>query len=839
MLRCTMTIPRFNTSGRFDPVNLFRPASIAVIGANTEAGGQIAANLALSQYKGEVQAITDASQLSGTPQLAVLAVAGDQVGPCMTLLAQHNCFAAIVPGAADDLGGHVARTGVRVLGAHSFGIAVPRLHLNATRAHIPPPPGRLALISQSSALTRAVIDWAGPNGVGFSHVVGLGANADIGFALTLDWLSRDANTGAILLDIRRIKNHRLFLSAARAAATLRPVVAIRAGLLLLDGDGAAHLSFEAALRRAGVLSVKRLEDLLAAAETLSRAKPARSNTLAIVSNAIGPGRLAADSVLRKGLCLIPDDAPDHGILHVPSAELAATAFGLAARPDIGGVLVVHSPFGRDDEVTIESLCHPPKDLRAPVLVCAMGETTGAMHRTVLARAGLPVFATPDQAARGFGDLVRDRRNREAARELPASTVLSIEPESGWVRRRFAEARAAGRLCFTQDESLAILGAYGIPIVPTRFAASPPDAGTAADLLGYPAVVKLRDSAAPADRLSNSLVFDLHDASHIVAAARLLSARSLRHGGTGELLVQRDAGRGREVAIRVSDDATFGPTISFGGGGTRSNPNDLAVDLPPLNLVLAHGLIGRSRTGAMLGRSLRDQPAADVEAVAQLLVRISQLIVDFPEIAMLDVPSVFADASGVAAADAWLRLRGTQEPVSRLAIAPYPAELTEHRLVGEEAITIRPIRPEDAQAHKAFFARLSPQDIRFRFFSSMRELSPEQTVRLTQVDYDREMAFIAVRDSTEETVGVARLACDPDGRSGEFAVIVQADMKGRGLASHLMHRLIEWARTRGLREIEGQVLADNQPMLGFIRHLGFSVHRMVNDPEVMEAKLPLS
>jgi acetyltransferase len=222
----------------------------------------------------------------------------------------------------------------------------------------------------------------------------------------------------------------------------------------------------------------------------------------------------------------------------------------------------------------------------------------------------------------------------------------------------------------------------------------------------------------------------------------------------------------------------------------------------------------------------------------LLVRISQLIVDFPEIAMLDVPSVFADASGVAAADAWLRLRGTQEPVSRLAIAPYPAELTEHRLVGEEAITIRPIRPEDAQAHKAFFARLSPQDIRFRFFSSMRELSPEQTVRLTQVDYDREMAFIAVRDSTEETVGVARLACDPDGRSGEFAVIVQADMKGRGLASHLMHRLIEWARTRGLREIEGQVLADNQPMLGFTRHLGFSVHRMVNDPEVMEAKLPL-
>ncbi len=536
MLRCTMTVPRFNTSGRFDPANLFRPASIAVIGADTEAGGQIAANLALSHYKGEVQAITDASRLTGTPQLAILAVAPDQVGPSMTLLAERDCFAAIVPGSADDLAAHVTRTGVRVLGEHSFGIAVPRLNLNATRSHIPPPPGRLALISQSAALSRAVIDWAGPNGVGFSHVVGLGTNADIGFALTLDWLSRDANTGAILLDIRRIKNHRLFLSAARAAATLRPVVAIRAGLRLLDGDGAADLSFEAALRRAGVLTVKRLEDLLAAAETLSRAKPARGNTLAIVSNASGPGRLAADSVLREGLCLVPigrtgpwDPArpfrrswpPPRSAL--PPSQISAASWSSTLR------------LGAMTRRRLKALCHPPKDLRAPVLVCAMGETTGAVHRTLLGRAGIPVFATPDQAAKGFRDLVRDRRNREAARELPASTVLSFEPERDWVRRRFANARAGGRLCFAQDESLAILGAYGIPTVPTRFAASPLDAGTAADLLGYPAVVKLRDTAAPADRLSNSLVFDLHDASHIVAAAELLSARALRHGGTGELV----------------------------------------------------------------------------------------------------------------------------------------------------------------------------------------------------------------------------------------------------------------------------------------------------------------
>jgi acetyltransferase len=833
-----MTVPRLNPSGRFDPACLFRPSSVAVIGADSEAGAQIVANLGLAGYQGEVQAMSDASQLRGTPQLAVLALAPDQVGPSMTLLAEHNCFAAIVAGGADDLAAHASRTGVRVLGPHSFGIAVPALKLNASRAHLLPPSGRLGLISQSSALTRAVIDWAGPNGVGFSHIVGLGGNADIGFSLSLDWLSRDGGTGAILLDIRRIKNHRLFLSAARAAAKLRPVVAIRAGLRLLDEDGAADLRFEAALRRAGVLSVRRLEDLLAAAETLSRAKPARCDTLAIISNAIGPGRLAADSVVREGLCLIPDDVPDHGMVHVASADLARTAFAFAARPEIGGVLVVHAPVGQADEATIEALCHPPKDLRAPVLVCAMGETTGAIHRGVLARAGLPVFAMPDLAVRGFEDLVKDRRNREAARELPSRTVLTVDPERAWVRRRFAEARAAGRLCFAQDEALALLGAYGIPIVPTRFAASPLDTGSAADLLGYPAVVKLRDTAAPGERLPDSLVFDLHDASHIVAAARLLSARAERHGGTGELVVQRHAGRGREVAIRVSDDATFGPTIAFGTGGTASNPANLAVDLPPLNLALAHGLIRRSRTGAMLGRPLRDHPPADTEAVAQMLVRISQLIVDFPEIAVLDMPSIFVDSDGVVAADAWLRLRRPGEPPARLAIAPYPEELTEHRVLRGEAITIRPIRPEDAQAHSAFFGRLSPQDIRYRFFSVMRALSPEQTVRLTHLDYDREMAFIAVRDSTGETVGVARLVSESDGRSGEFAVIVQADMKGRGLASLLVRRLIDWGRAQGLQEVEGQILSDNQPMLAFIRHLGFTVRRMVDDPEVMQATLAL-
>jgi acetyltransferase len=819
-----MTVPRFNPAGRFDPAALFHPASIAIIGAETEAGSQIMANLAMGGFKGPIH-----THIAENTALAILAEPPDLIGAAMTALAQANCFAAIVPGPADDLAAHAARTGVRVLGANSFGLAVPRLNLNATRSHIPPPPGRLALICQSSALARTIIDWAEPNGVGFSHIVGLGANADIGFGITLDWLSRDPGTGAILLDIRHIKNHRVFLSAARAAAKLRPVVAIRPGLRLLDGDGDADGAFEAALRRAGVLYVKRLEDLLTAAETLSRARRARFDTLAIVSNAIDPGRLAADAVLRRGLGLMPDN----DILHAESATLAATAFKLAARLDIGGVLVVHTPSGPDDEAAIAALTVAHKDLHAPLLVCAMGETTGALHRTTLARAGLPVFATPDQAVRGFEHLVRDYRNRQAARELPPSTVLPLAPEKDRVRRSFDQARASGHLTLTQDQALDILSAYGIPTVPTRCAASVQDAVDAARLLGFPAVVKQRDRAAPADRPPGGVVCDLHDAAQVIAAATLLSAQR-----PGEWLVQRYVGRSREVAVRVTDDSTFGPIIIFGCGGTTPNPTDRAIDLPPLNLALANGLIQRCRTGAMLGRPLRDRPPASSDAVAQTLVRISQLIVDFPEIAELDLPSLFVDAAGVLAADAWLRLRAPNEPPARLAITPYPIELTEHRQIGPDRMTIRPIRPEDAAAHTAFFDRLSSQDIRYRFFSTMRELSAEQTARLTQIDYDREMAFIAVNETTGDTVGVARLACDSDGRSGEFAIIVQADMKGRGLASHLLQRLLAWARAQGLTEVVGQILADNHPMLAFIRHMGFTVRRMADDPEVMEAKLVL-
>jgi acetyltransferase len=397
---------------------------------------------------------------------------------------------------------------------------------------------------------------------------------------------------------------------------------------------------------------------------------------------------------------------------------------------------------------------------------------------------------------------------------------------------FASMRRAGRLATMQDEALAVLCAYGIPVVPSRAVASPDDAAAAASLLGYPAVVKLRQSVRPDARASGGLALDLHDATEVTAAAERIAARGL------SLLVQRQAVRWRQLRIRVDDDATFGPIISFGQGGTTADiAGDASADLPPLNLALAHGLIGRTRAASTLAR-FRDNPPANEPAVAEALVRVSQLIVDFPEIAELDLNPLIVDTDGVVAADAWLRLREAGDDGGGLAITPYPVELVEHWITPDgERLIVRPIRPEDADGHGAFFSRLSPQDIRYRFFSAMRELSPEQMARLTQIDYDREMAFIALRETTGETVGVARLVCE-DARQGEFAVIVQGDMKGKGVAGHLMRRLIDWARGRGLSAVVGQVLADNAPMLAFVRHLGFSVKRMPDEPDVVEARLSL-
>ena len=737
----------------YDPEKLFRPRSVAIIGEG-RLGPMVLANLAQSGFAA-VQVVHDLAALEKA-DLAVIATEGLPVGPLLPELAKAGIFAAVAVGMAPDIAEASAATGVRVLGPGSFGIACPALTLNATLSHVPPLPGRVALVSQSAALCRAVLDWAEPNGVGFSQIIGIGGNAGVGFAQALDFLSRDTATGPILLDIRRIRDRRAFLSAARAAARLRPVVALRAGGRLLDPSGRAEAVFDAALKRAGLLTVTRLEDLLAAMETLTKSPPARGERLAIVTNATGPGHMAADAALSAGieladlapetqqvLQLIIPSGQQAGLVYVGVPEptrMAEAAALLAGAREVGGVIAVFAPTGPGDAAGIAALAARPKNSRVPLLVCVMGETTGAVHRRTLANAGVPAFASPEQAVQGFRHLLQDRRARAAARELPDRAVLSIAPDGAGVAAIFAAVRAEGRLALASAEASAALACYGI------------------------------------------------------------------HGSPGR-------------RISVMDDPLFGPAIGLGQGRLA----DQAFGLPPLNLTLAHSLVQHARP-------VRGATAEQQEAAADILVRVSQLIIDFPEIAKLQ----FGAFGEPGTAELTLREAGR---FGQVAIAPYPGFLTEAWEAGGETVTIRPIRPEDAAAHAALFTRLSSEDIRYRFFSALREISPERIARMTQIDYDREMAFVAIRPNGD-TAGVSRLVREPDG-AGEFAIIVDPALRGTGLARRLMERIIDWGAREGLTRIEGQVLADNMPMQAFIRRLGFTLHRLPEERDVLDARLDLT
>lgn len=847
----------YSLVNRLDPERLFRPETVFLSCGTTMTGARLRDALAAAQFQGR---IVETAEGATAIDLALIADPPENVPSVLAGLTGKLRGAAIVYSDPPDLRAAALAARARVIGPHSFGLAVPGIGLNALLTHLAPKPGRVALLGQSPSLARAVIDWAEPNGIGFSHIVGIGGNADIGFGRALDHLARDPGTGPILLEIADLRDPRLFLSAARAAARLRPIVALVPGARLADPGFTALAAFEAALARAGVLMTTSLGGFLAAAETLTRARPARGERLAIVGNSRGGCLLAADAALAAGIALTnlapetrrvlglvigADPAPDAPIAlqNAPGTKLSDIAAMLAAAPEAGGVLVIHTPSGPTDDAAIAALIACASTIRAPLLVAIPGEITGAAQRRRLAEAGVAAFATPEDAVSGFADLVRHRRIRAVARELPPSAVLDIAPDREAAAGVIAVTRANGRLILTQAEAFAILRAYGIGVLDSRLAATAESVAKAATAIGFPAVVKLSHPDLATVWPEGSVALDLPDAASARAAAGTIAARLKSRDqwpNGAQFLVQRQVRRARELRIRVVDQIVVGPTIGFGpGGGDLAEIGQLTVDLPPLNLALAHGLVERAGAGSIL-RLARGLGEADRGAVEAALVRVSQLIIDLPDIAALDIDPLFATEDGVFAASARIVLRPAGQNRAALAIAPWPAELAEEVDLRGRRFLIRPIRPEDAEAHQRLFERLGPEDIRFRFFSAVRALSPEQVVRMTEVDYGREIALIGVDMATGETAGVARLVrSDTDGAEGEFAVLVEDAAKGTGLGPALMHRLIAWARSEGVAEIVGQVLASNGRMLAFVRKLGFAIHRIQGEDDVMEARLPLA
>jgi acetyltransferase len=755
---------------------------------------------------------------------------------------------------------------MRLLGGSTLGILVPKAGINATFSQMRVEPGKLGFVSQSDAVGTMVLDWALPKKVGFSHFVSLGDALDVGFGEVLDFLASDPDTQAILLYIESIRDRRSFMAAARAAARNKPVVAIKAGRAphrrtagteetpgldmsdLLSSDDV----FDAVLRRAGILRVEHLDELFGAVETVVRSKPMNGSRLVAISNGGGGGIMAEDSLYLGGYAMPALDEKTVARLRrilpaswdgcnpidirvdASAARYEAVLKALCEERAADAILVMHTPnaLSSSNEIA-ETVIKAAKSITCTLLTCWVGDESVAAERMRFVDAGVPTFSTPGHGARAFLHIDNHRLARELLMQVPPSISISFTPDVDGARRVLREALDSGRTQLTEAESKAVLSAYGIPVVATHAAADPADAALVAQRIGLPVALAVMSRDLRRKWDIGGVALNLETTEAVAAAARGMIERARTtcpevsiSGFNLQSMLPR--GHARQLLVGVTTDPLFGPLIIFGEGGRAAGIyRGVSVGLPPLNLPLAHDLIGRSRAAALLDAH-RGDPAADREAIALVLMKLSQLLIDLPEIVELDINPLFADEKGVTAVDAHMQLSAAPVAPHRFAIQPYPKALEQPaKLRNGRPVLFRPIRPEDEAAHYVFLSHMSEQDLVYRFFHYVKQIPRRDMARLTQVDYDREMAFIASaegEDGVAETLGVVRIVAAPDNATAEFAIIIRSDMKGQGLGSGLLRKIIDYSRERGIRIFSGDVMYDNQPMLDLLKGFGFTFGR---------------
>lgn len=884
---------------------LFRPESVAVIGASNRPGAVgtvVMRNLLEGEFSGPVMPVNpkhksvagvlaypDVDSLPGAPDLAVICTPPSTVPTLINQLGERGTRAAVVLTAGlqretDDKGRTLTEAmleaakpfGMRILGPNCLGVLVPGAGLNASFAHLPAHPGGIALVSQSGAMCTAVLDWARAHDIGFSHFVSLGDCADVEFGDVIDYLGSFPGTRAILLYIESIHERRNFMSATRAAARNKPVIVIKAGRVAEGARAAASHTgalagtddvFDAAIRRAGMLRVYSIQELFAAVETLARARRIDGERLAILTNGGGIGVMAVDDLIEKGghLAELSEETierlnqalpvtwsggnPVDIIGDAPGERYTSALDVLVKAEEVDAILVMHAPTATaSSSEAAQAIIDVSDEVAKPILTSWVGEEAVAPARRMLNDAGIPTYETPGQAVRAFMHMVDYRRNQTMLMETPPSAPSGFTPDTEAARRLVEAALpATSSTMMTEPDAKAVLAAYGIPIVETLVATTPAEAADKAADIGFPVALKIlsSDISHKSDVGGVQLFLETPEAVKAAAEAMLDSIPARKPNSRLEgFTVQRMAERpgALELILGVTTDPIFGPVILFGQGGTAVEViGDRAIALPPLNMVLARELISRTRVSKLL-QGYRDRPAADLDAICLTCMQISQLVVDVPEIVELDINPLFADENGVLALDARIGVTPTGEDKSRrLAIRPYPKELEEpFTLRSGREVLLRPIRPEDEPEHHTFLSKLTSDDIRFRFFGLINELPHTQMARYTQIDYDREMAFIASAPKEGggmETLGVVRIFADPDNQEAEFAIVVRSDLKGQGLGTKLMEKMIAYCRDRGTKAMVGQVLEENTAMLQLARFTGFE-SRSIFGEGVVEVTLPL-
>jgi len=867
--------------------SLFRPQSVAVFGASANTGSVgniILRNLLEKPFGGVVfpinpkrsivQGITCYPNLAAVPErveLAVIATPAATVPGVVRDCVEHGVAAAIIISVGfAELGAegrkledeirNIARGKMRIVGPNCLGIIHPPSNLNASCATSMALSGRVALLSQSGAICTAILDWAQQAHVGFSSFVSLGSMLDVDFADLIDYFADDPGTRSIVLYMESIGDVRKFLSAARSASRAKHVIVVKAGRHEAGARAAASHTgalvgedavFDAAFRRAGALRVATISDLFDMSEILAMQPPPSGPNLAILTNSGAVGIMATDALMLGGGRLAPlksetlaalnaalpsywSHANPIDILGDATPQRYRLAFEACAKDaNVQGILVLLTPQALTDPTEtarqLSSFAHLPNK---PLLACWMGGAAVRAGIDLLNRAGIPTFDAPEPAIRAFLNMVQYRRNQELLYETPpASSEDGSTPDTRRVSSILQGVRATGRTLLTEVESKEVLSAYGIPVVPAIACKTADEAVAAAKKIGYPVALKLLSSTITHKSEVGGVRLNLPDEQAVRAAFAAIESSDGFEGVSVQPMVHD---RGYELIIGSSLGRQFGPVILFGCGGVLAEVfQDRTLGLPPGQRAIERRLMERTKMYEAL-QGVRGQRPVNLEALETLLVRFSQLLVDFPEIQEVDLNPVLATPERVVALDARFLLRPpdqSAEQSPRLAIHPYPNQyIAPFRLRdGREAI-IRPIRPEDEPLILALHAGLSENTIRMRFFSMVKTLSRESLIRLCHLDYDREMALAAVMRENGEPrlLGVSRYYLQPQTGTAEFALVVSDAYQRQGLGHHLMQRLIDIARERGVGRLVGQVLAENVPMLRLMRSLGFSPPIVVED-----------
>ncbi|PMG78195.1 protein acetyltransferase [Shewanella sp. 10N.286.51.B7] len=811
------------------------------------------------------------------PDLAIICTRASRVPSIVETLAQFGCKVVIIMASGmaneyDDNGvsllsltqQHAKRFGMRILGSNSLGMIIPPIGLNASLAHSSAKKGKIAFVSQSAAICTTVLDWANNKDIGFSSFISLGDASDIDFDELLDYLGRDSSTSAIMLYIDSINEKRHFLSAARAAARNKPIFVIKSGrsqegiaaaMLHTGGKGGNDAVYEAAFKRAGMLRVNDLIELFAAVESLAHSTPLKGERVAIISNGGGPAVLAADELIIKGgkLAQLSEDTINKlneilpttwsgqnpiDIVGDANSERYTKALNiLMDSQEMDAILVLHSPSALEesDEIAnslIAAIKAHPNRNRLNILTNWSGENSAYQARKLFNKAVIPTYRTPEGAVKAFMHMVEYRRNQRLLQEVPQSIPDNIPADANSARKLLQKAQNEQRFILETHETSDILKAYGLNTIQTCFAKTADEAIKLANELGYPVALKVQSPDLMYKSDAHGVMLNLTNDDEVRQAAHSIISRVKEINPDAKIdgmIVQKMAltAGAQEVRVSVINDPVFGPAICLGEGGSEWDPTrDASVALPPLNMTLARYMVIQ----ALKANKLRDRHlplGLDMNALCVMLTQISHLIIDCPEIASLDLNPVLAAGKTITLLDVNMKLNQADiDPKTRLAIMPYPKELEQTAVLKNGLkVMLRPILPEDEPKHLAFDNSLSDEDRYKRYFGVRSRMTHEEMAVLTQIDYAREMAFIATAedDNGESiTLGAVRASTDPDNTEAEFAMAVRGDYQGIGLGKLLLEKLVDYYKTTDTPVLAGFTMFENRSMANLAKNLGFAV-----------------